>query len=48
MLPPGWIAVGTHHTGAIIHAWKRHGCNLIEIYAHVLLQKLEVILQYSL
>ena len=42
------IHTGIHHTGAIIHAWKRHGCNLIEIYALVLLQKLEVILQYSL
>ena len=48
--PVGIIVIhtGTHHTGAVIHAWKRHGCNLIEIYAHVLFQKLEVILQYSL
>ena len=41
--PVGIIVIhtGTHHTGAVIHAWKRHGCNLIEIYVHVLLQKLE-------
>ena len=41
--PVGIIVIhtGTHHTGAVIHAWKRHGCNLIEIYTHVLLQKLE-------
>ena len=43
--PVGIIVIhtGTHHTGAVIHAWKRHGCNLTEIYAHVLLHKLRFI-----
>ena len=43
--PVGIIVIhtGTHHTGTVIHSWKRHGCNLIEINEHVLLQKLEYI-----